>query len=284
MYPIERELQAEIRWPSDVAGWVALFDAESMPVLCSSARALEELRGNEDAVDAHLLSETFAGDPLMLLKVLVKVAELRRGREGSDPETLTAALVMLGITPFFRAFAPQLTVDGLLDAHPQARAGFGAVLQRSHRAARFALAFAVQRMDHDAAVLQEAALLHDFAELLIWIRAPALSAEVARRQSSDPALRTADVQREVFGIRLPDLQHALMLKWHLPKLLIDVCDDSRERVSVQARMIVLAIRLARHSAIDWNNPAIADDIKEIAVLLNMGEQPTISLLQDVDGS
>ena len=39
--------------------------------------------------------------------------------------------------------------------------------------------FAAHRMDHDAAVLHEAALLHDFAELLLWVRAPALALEIA---------------------------------------------------------------------------------------------------------
>ncbi|MCK7498814.1 MAG: hypothetical protein MZW92_55820 [Comamonadaceae bacterium] len=61
----------------------------------------------EDAVDAHLLAEAIASDPLMTLKLLAHVAHLRRGRDGSDTETVTAALVMLGIPPFFRAFGPQ---------------------------------------------------------------------------------------------------------------------------------------------------------------------------------
>lgn len=271
------------RFPRDQRGWAELLSREPMPVLRSSALALEELRANEDAVDAHLLAESFAGDPLMVLKVLSHVARLRHGHDGSDPETLTSALVMLGITPFFRAFGPQIELEGRLGDHPAALAGARRVLDRSHRAARFALAFAVQRMDHDAAVLQEAALLHDFVELLMWIHAPELCLEIDRRQQADPALRTAEAQADVFGLCLPDLQHGLMLKWHLPQLLIDVSDDSRESRSSQARTVVLAIRLARHTAVDWNNPAIADDVREIASLLHMGEQPTADLVRDVDG-
>ena len=271
------------RWPSGLPGWASLFESGPMPVLRSSAEALEECRAKEDAVDAHLLSETFASDPLMVLRVLTHVAGLRRGHDGSDPETLTAALVMLGIGPFFRAFSQQEAVESVLAGEPSALAGFRRVLLRSHRAARFALAFAVQRMDHDAAVLHEAALLHDFAELLMWVRAPRLCAEVVRLQAMDPSLRTADAQQNVFGIKLPDLQHLLMLRWRLPRLLVDVSDDSREFVSSQARTVVLAIRLARHTAVDWSNPAIGDDVREISALLHMGEQPTLDLLRDVDG-
>ena len=45
----------------------------------------------------------------------------------------------------------------------------------------FALAFAVHRMDHDAPVIHAAALLHDFAELLLWLHAPVLSLIVVNR-------------------------------------------------------------------------------------------------------
>ena len=190
------------RPPQSLAGWVRLFDPAALPVLAGTARALEELRALEDAVDAHLLAEAIASDPLMTLKLLAHLARLRRGRDGSDTETVTEALVMLGIPPFFRAFGPQTASEDLLADRPQALAGFHAVLQRSHRAARFAVGFAVHRMDHDAPVIHEAALLHDFAELLLWLRAPALVLEIAHRQQAEPGLRSAALQREILHVEL----------------------------------------------------------------------------------
>lgn len=268
--------------PRDLAWWVRRLDAETLPVLESSAVALEELRANEHRVDAHLLAEALAPDPLMSLKILAHVAHVRRSKEGTDTETLTAALVMLGITPFFRDFGAQPTVEERLVSKPWAIDGLRAVLKRSHRAADFALAFAVQRMDHDAMVIREAALLHDFTELLMWVLEPERAAEVLRRQQQDSELRTAVAQRAVYGVELPDVQHALMLKWRLPRLLVDVSDDQRESVSGQARSVLLAIRLARHTAVDWLNPAITDDVNEIARLLNMSAGPTLALLRDID--
>lgn len=270
------------RPPRDVAGWARCFEAASLPVLASTAEALEELRANEDAVDAHLLATHFSTDPLMTLKLLAHVARLRRGRDGSDPETVTAALVMTGISPFFRHFGPQPTVEDLLAEQPQALEGFHAVLARSHRAAHFALAIAVQRMDHDAAVIHEAALLHDFAELLLWTRAPALALEIASRQRVDPTLRSATVQQEVLNITLPALQHELMSAWRLPALLVHITHDERQTESVQVRNVVLAIRLARHTSAGWENPALADDLREIADLMHMGVEPTLALLREVD--
>lgn len=266
----------------DVATWASCFDAATLPVLRSTAAALEELRSNEDAVDAHMLADALAPDPLMTLKVLAHVAHVRRGREGGEPETLTAALVMLGITPFFRHFGPQAAAEEVLATHPGAMDGFTAVLARSRRAARFALGFAVHRMDHDARVIHEAALLHDFAELLMWLRAPGLALQVRLRQRQEPGLRSAAIQKEVFKVMLSDVQHALMLRWRLPRLLVDLADDQRECVSAQARNVSLAIRLARHTAVDWNNPAIADDVRDIAALLQMSPEHTLLLLKDLD--
>jgi HD-like signal output (HDOD) protein len=267
--------------PRDAAGWSAYLDVREIPVLQRSALAIEDLRGNEDAVDARLLAETIGDDPLMTLKLLRHVAKLRRSRAGTDAETVTAALVMMGIPPFFRTFGPQTAVEQWLANEPEALEGLRAVLRRAHRAAQFALGFAVHRMDHDAAVLHEAALLHDFAEMLLWVHAPPLALQMQRRQRVDPTLRSSDLQREVLNVELADLQQALMKAWHLPDLLVRISDDHASS-QPQVRNVQLAIRVARHSALGWDNPALPDDVDEVASLLNMGTVPTLQLLHDLD--
>lgn len=272
--------------PADLTGWVALFTHESLPVLASTAQTLEELRSNEDAVDAHMLAEAFADDPLMTVKVLAHVAQMRAnrpaGREGSDTETVLESLVMLGISPFFSAFGPQATVEDQLAEQPQALQGFRSVLQRSRRAARFAMGFAVHRMDHDAPVIHDAALLHDFAELLLWLRAPALALEIQSRQLADSTLRSAAVQRELLNIELAQLEHALMLAWRLPRLLVQITDDHAPRVNAQMRNVQLALRVARHSALCWDNAALPDDVREVGELLTIHPEAAARLLREID--
>lgn len=275
--------------PATVEAWAALFDLARLPVLDDTAGDLEELRANEDRVDAHLLGEVLTSDPLMTLKVLAHVGEVaarQRRREGSDAETVTEALVLLGIGPFFRHFGPQATVGAWLDDWPEARAGFDRVLLRARRAALFAIGFAVHRMDHDAPVILEAALLHDFAELLLWLHAPALALQVQALQQADPTLRTAAAQRAVLHVTLAEVQHALMQRWRLPALLVHITDDHAPaqgwRDPAQLRTVQLAIRVARHSATGWNNPALPDDVTEVADLLQMGEEPVRRLLLDID--
>ena len=272
--------------PASLASWVACFDAALLPVLASTAQFIEEWRQAEDAADAHSLAETLATDPLMMLKLLAHVAALRRGREGSEPETATEALVMLGITPFFRVFGPQPVAEDWLAADDDALAGFHAVLRRSNRAANFAMGFAVHRMDHDAVVIHEAALLHDFAELLLWLHAPSLALEIQRRQEAEPGLRSAAVQRQVLGIELAELQHALMKHWRLPALLVQITDDQAmaraQFGQTQLRNVWLAIRVARHSAQGWDNPALPDDVHDIAELLHLSPDAVQRLLLDID--
>lgn len=270
--------------PADLARWTALFDHASLPVLASTAAFLEEMRCREDEVDAHFIAEAFASDPLMTVKLLAHVAQQRArfGREGGETETLTEALVMLGIAPFFRAFGPQESVEQQLAEHPEALAGLRQVLKRSRRAANFATGFAVHRMDHDAPVIHEAALLHDFAELLLWLRAPALAQQIQARQTADAALRTAQVQRELLHIELTELEHALMLKWRLPTLLVQITDEHTGRPTAQLRNVQLAIRVARHSALDWDNAALPDDVHEVAELLNIAPDAAARLLREID--
>lgn len=265
----------------DLASWVAAFDRLDIPVLAATADALEDWRANEDATDAHLIADGMAGDPLMTLKLLRHVAALRRGREQAEAETATEALVMLGITPFFRDFGPQPTVEQRLADQPAALAGLRAVLRRAHRAARFALGFAVHRGDHDAALIHEAALLHDFAEMLLWAHAPALALTLAGWQQAEPALRSSEAQRTLLHVSLSDLQQALMTAWRLPPLLVQISDDHDSPLA-QVRNVQLAIRLARHSAGGWDNPALPDDIDDIARLLNLALEPTLHLLHDLD--
>ena len=264
-----------------LSAWAHHFLHAEIPVLAESAELLEGLRAHEDDVDANLIGETLAGDPLMALKILSHVATHRRGRVDSDAETVIAALVLLGIGPFFRAFGPQPTVEDRLADHPAALAGLNRVLRRANRAARFALGFAAHRMDQDAAILHQAALLHDFADMLLWCHAPALALEIVERQARQPGLRSAEAQRQVLNIELADLQQALMRAWRLPEMLVRISDD-RHADSAQVVNVMLAVRLARHSADGWTHPALQADIAELAALLNLGFEPARQLLLNLD--
>ena len=260
--------------------WSAHFQAAPIPVLASTAEALEALRAREDDVDANLLGETVAVDPLMTLRVLAHAAAHRSPRMVTDTGTVTAAVVMMGITPFFRAFGPAPTVEDQLREQPAALAGLHAVLRRSHRAATLAIGFAVHRMDPDAALIHQAALLHDFAELLLWCHAPALALALQRAQQADPALRSTTAQQALLNVTLGDLQQALMGAWRLHALLVKTADE-RHAEHPSVRTVALAVRLARHSAQGWENAALGDDFSDLAQLLNLSAAAAEQLVRDI---
>ena len=154
-------------------------------------------------------------------------------------------------------------------------------MRRAHRAARFAAGFALQRQDLDVAVIQEAALLHEFAEMLLWLHAPALALAVQARQQAQPDDLPELAQRAVLHIALPELQQALMKAWHLPALLVQISDDEDSSLH-QVRNVQLAIRVARHSASGWHHPALPEDVDAVARLLGMGVAPSLHLLHQLD--
>lgn len=262
--------------------WVEAFDWESLPVMEATAAEIEQLRRVEDDIDAHRLADVICKDPFMTVKLFAYLAKRRPGREDTVPETVTGCLLMLGIPPFFAQFSHLRSVESALSFEPVAIDGLGAVLTRSRRASDFALAFAVHRMDHDAQLIHSAALLHEFTEMLLWLRAPRLAAEIARRQKFLPQLRSADAQRAVLRVTLVELQQALMTRWHLPEALTSLLNPELAGSSAQALTVELATRFARHSAKGWDNPAIPDDLRDISELLQIGLEPTEHLLAEID--
>jgi len=265
----------------DLAAWVRYFSQAEMVVLAETAQALEELRAKEDDVDAAMLGAVIQNDPFMTLKLMAYVAAQRRPGDTTEIETVTSALVMTGVAPFFRNFGLQPTVEEHLRNQPHALAGLKDLLWRAGRAAHFATAFAVHRMDTDAAVIHQAAYLHDFAEMLMWCHAPTLALDVRDKQEADPTLRSASLQRYVYHVALDDLRQALMKLWRLPELLVRI-SDGKHPDHPSVRNVVLAVRIARHTMHGWDNAALPDDVHDIAELLHTTPRVAEAFLHKVD--
>jgi HD-like signal output (HDOD) protein len=269
----------------DLAAWTERLRRLDIPVWSHTAEAVALLAQREEEqgdVDARMISDLVANDALMTLKVLAHVATHRPASLVTDAVTVTAAVMVMGMSAFFRTFRDMPTVEAHLAGHPDALAGLKEVERRARRAARFALSFAVHRMDDDAPLVHEATLLHDVAEMLLWCHAPALAGEIARRQALDPALRSADAQREVLNIELRALEQSLMKAWRLPELLMRITDDRDGFRQTQSTMVRLAVQLARHTRDGWDNAALPDDLEEIAQLLNLSKDAAWRLVQDID--
>ena len=189
----------------DLAAWTNHFRRAEIPVLRETIDALDALRAERRT---HRRQQHRRDDRRRSVDD-VEGAGVRGEHRGrtvvTGAETVISALVMMGIPPFFRTFAEPVAVEDRLACSPDALAGVQRVLRRAHRGARFALAFAIHRTDPDAASIHAAALLHEFAEMLLWCHAPRLAlahpgaagrrsdAAIERRPEGRPAHRARRV-------------------------------------------------------------------------------------------
>jgi HD-like signal output (HDOD) protein len=262
---------------ADLEAWVAYFREANLPVLRHTVQELERLRANAENVNGRVLSATILRDPMMTLRVLGYIEANRRVRQTTDITTIERAIMMIGITPFFRDFQNLPQIEDQLQPHPQALLGLLKVVHRARRAAQWAHDWAIVRHDLDVDEITLAALLHDMAELLIWCFAPRIAIEVRDTQLAHRNTRSAVIQTQIYGIPLYQLKMALAETWHLPQLLTQLMDNQHAD-NPRVRNVKLAVDLARHSANGWTDPALPDDFKGIRELLRINQQTLVNRL------
>lgn len=253
----------------DIDAWVLLFGESSLPVLRVTRRRLEEMRADLDRVDARELARLILQDPIMTVRVLAYIQPLRGRSLQRDITTIASAVMMAGIEPFFRRFGELTTIEEQLRGQdPHALLGVLQIIRRAQRAADYAQDWAIWRHDINMEEVRIAALLHDLAEILVWCFAPALGLQIQAQQKARPTMRSADAQRKTLGFTFLDIQRELCRVWHLPDLLQTLIDDNNTD-QPRVKNVSLAVRLARHSAHDWEDPALPDDYTDIGELLHI---------------
>lgn len=254
-----------------VDAYVAHFSAQPLPVLRHTVRALDALRSEIDTVSSKKIAAVVLGDPLMTLKLLVHLETHRGSAQNHDITTIDHAVMMLGLTPFFDAFAGMPTVEDALAAHPKALLGVLKVMTRARRAASYARDWAIARHDLDVDEVTVAALLREAAEIMCWVFAPTLTQRVYALQLADRKLRSVTAQHAVFGVTAHEIQLALIHAWRLPALLVQLLDETQSE-HPRVRTITLAADFARHVAHGWDDAALPDDVDAIEALLRIGRE------------
>ena len=265
---------------SNLGKWVAFLCQAEIPVSRSSVDELARLEQNEDNVTARDISGVILRDPMLTVRVLRYLQEYRRNSRGTEITTVGHAVMMLGITPFFRQFRDMKVVEEVLAERQHALEGFLGVVNRARHAALHAREWAALRHDIESDEVIIAALLHDVAEMLLWCLAPECAMQIAERMGQDKTLRSAIAQESVLGFRLIDLQLALVREWHLPALLRALMDDTHATVP-RAHIVALAVALARHSANGWDDAALSDDYADIGKFLALSRHDVMARIHRV---
>ena len=255
----------------DIDAWVLLFSNNSMPILRVTKRRLDDLRAHIDDVDARELSRVIVQDPMMTARVFAFTHSIGSRSLQREITTVASAVMMMGIEPFFNTFNDLTTIEGMLKGEDKhALLGVLQIIRRAQRAADYAQEWAIWRNDVNMEEVRIAALLHDLAELLVWTFAPSLGLEIHAQQLAHPDLGSCDAQRNTLGMTFQEIQEALCRTWHLPELLQNLINENS--TNLRERNVSLAVRLARHSAHGWDNPALPDDYIEIGQLLNLSPE------------
>ena len=263
---------------SGLEAWIKYFETADIPLLKRTHRDLAVLQEDADHLSVRAVTEVISHDPLMTVTLLRYLQKHKRDTQLNEVVQIEQALMMLGMQTFFAKVEPRLVVEEMLHGQIPALMGLLHTVHRATQAAYYAKDWAVRLQDLHFDEIRIAALLHNFAEILMCCYAPAEMAQVAALQQADKALRSRDAQIQVLGFKLSDLQLALAKSWGLPELLINFMNrtDSQQR---KMRNIVLAINLARHADKGWDDAALPDDYKEIGEMLNMPAQQVEHLVR-----
>lgn len=267
--------------PKTLGHWLAFLADAEIPVLAHTAREIALLREDEDNLGARDVSRVVAQDPMMTARLLRHLQAHKHRNQTRDLVEIEQTLMMMGIGRFFEVLPPKPTVEETLRGHMEALVQLLHVVRRAHRASHYAMDWALLLHDLHAEEIRIAALLHDLAELLMWIYAPEEMLQIRRMQLADKTLRSKDAQTQVLGFTLADLHREVAVSWDMPELLMHLMEDAHAE-NRRVKNVKLAVDLARHSANGWDDAALPDDYSAIAELLRMKQEEVVTLLLPKD--
>ncbi len=267
-----------LQQPKSLAAWLAFLRQAGIPVLKQTSRALERLRADESLLNARSIAHVVTDDPLMTVKLLRCMQTHKHRNQTYELVDVKEALLMMGLDTFFREVPATPISEDMLRGHLEALVHLLHTVRRAQRAAHYAYDWALRLHDLHAEEVHVSALLVHVAEMLLWCFNPAQMLEIQKRLDADRALRSADVQKQVLGFTGMELQRQLTTEWQLPALLMNLMDPAQAN-TIRVRNVMLAVNLARHSALGWDNAALPDDYREIGALLRMEPDKAMALVK-----
>lgn len=261
--------------------WPLFLKNQTLPILKATQRGilLEKQKYEKGELsDSRILAKIILNDPVMTVHLLSFMHYLKAKNLRNEIRTIQSALVMMGMQPFFYQFSNLPIIENVLKDFPKALLNVFKIIQKAQRAADFAQNWAIRKNDLNLDEIRTAALLHPLAEILIGIFFPDVLLKFNQTLKENPGIRSRDVQIKILGFTAFDLQMLLNEHLHLPYLLKELMNERKEKESQRVKMVHLAIRLARHSAQNWNDSALPDDYAEIAKMLGLDLPSTLKII------
>jgi HD-like signal output (HDOD) protein len=263
--------------PNNLESWAHYLCNAEIPVLKNTARELQKLALNEENLSPRALTMVVSQDPMMVFRILRYMQTHKRKLQLQDLVLVEQAIMMMGMSTFFRDIPPAPLVEDAMRNNLQALTHLLKLIHRAHRAAHYAYEWGVMLKDFHVMETRTAALLHDLAEMLLWCFAPDKMMAIFKLQQSDKTLRSHDAQQQVLGFRLSQLQLLLVETCELPPLLARLMYDDAKGEQ-QVMNVTLAVNLARHASNGWDDAALPDDYRDIAEFLRLDVERVMSIV------
>lgn len=244
--------------------------ARPLPVFTHSVRGFRQLRGEKTA-PWEKYGDIILKDPGLALQTL---KQLQRASGGKPRErevaSMEQAAMLLGIARVQRLPAACPRVDEALQG--RAREGYQRAVTRAFHAAYQAWDWAHVKRDHAPDEVLLSALMHDSAELALWVNAPERIHQLRRLTLRDK-MPPAEAQYIALGDSLEHYGRRLAEVWNLPQL---VHEALRPEYSNEPRVrgVVLAVQLARQVEWGWYTPQVEETLTLIAEHLGAGLEET----------
>lgn len=265
---------------TDLQQWVTYLAEQPIPILTHTHLEMRGYHTRIDEIGLREIGELIRHDPLLTLNILRYQEAHRHSRQITDVTTIERVLLMIGVTGFFRLFGSLPNLEIQADTQKIVLYGAHRTCSRAYLASCIAEMLSNYRRDIEPAEVTTAALLHDTAEILLWLAAPRQMMMIQETLRSNPSQRSQEVQIKMLGCKINDIQHGLVMEWHLPRTLLHLIDDHFAD-EPRVRIVNLAVAMARHLEKGWDSPYFLDDLQQCALLIKLEPYLLYEQIRDV---
>ena len=230
-----------------------------LPVFGHSLREFRRLRAEKTA-PWEKYGDIILKDPGLALETLKQLQQASNKPRENEVCSMEQAAMLLGMERVQSLPTARPPVEESLRGH--ASEGYRRAVTRAFHAAYQSWDWAFIKRDIAPDEILLSALLHDSAELALWVNAPDRIHQLRRLTIRD-RLPAAEAEYIALGDSLGHFSRRLAEKWNLPPLAHEALRPEYGN-EPRVRGVVLAVQLARQVEWGWYSPPVQETLEQIA--------------------